>query len=245
VVAPPLGGMPERVVQTALDHAQRRRKEKIMFRVRAPLSLVAVLLLIALVALALVGSRLIQDWNALHRSSPAGSNQSQLAQPQLAQLEARSLNLPVFHSVSECTGGPRNQDNSAFGAGPLYAYGGSATTRTSRWEYYTIVLYADEPISGPILLRVRDVVGSRSFVFVGKLAMGPSVGSDTLHGVSVDQKTEAVLSEANTSAVVDDPPAKSHAYVWQITLGVPQSGSLVGIGWQIDGLGFTEVFFTC
>ena len=238
-IAPSMAGVSERVVQTVVKEGPiRRRKEKMSFRLRAPLSLVAVFLLIAVVAAVFIGGQLIHDWNALRGSSPAGSN------PALAQLEARPLNLPVFHSVSECTAGPMSSDNSAFGAGPLYGYGGSATTRTKHWEYYTVVIYTDEQISGPLLLRVRDLTSSRSLVFVGKFANGPVVGTDTLRGASVDQKTEAVLSETDTSRVVDDPPTYPHAFVWQVMVGVPEAGSL-GSGWQIDGKGFTEVFLIC
>ena len=239
-ITPSMGGLPERVVQTVLvEGATRRRREKMVFRFRAPLSLVAVLLLIALVAAVLIGGRLIQDWNALHRSSPAGSSSSELA-----QLEARPLNLPVFQSVSECTPGPMAPDNSAFGSGPVYAYAGSATTRSRQWEYYTVVLYTDEQISGPILLRVRDLTNTRNLVFVGKFTSGRAVGTDTLRGASVEQKTEVVLSESNPSTVVDDPPTKPHQFVWQIMVGVPGVGNLAS-SWQLDGKGFTEVFAVC
>src|SRR5437868_14322112 len=68
-----MAGLSERVVQTVLDEgATRRRREKMLFRIRAPLSLVAAFLLIALVAAVFIGGRLIQDWNALHNGSPAG-----------------------------------------------------------------------------------------------------------------------------------------------------------------------------
>ena len=43
-ITPSMGGLPERVVQTVLSEgATRRRREKMLFRFRAPLSLVAVL----------------------------------------------------------------------------------------------------------------------------------------------------------------------------------------------------------
>src|SRR5207248_9652894 len=74
-ITPSMGGLPERVVQTVLSEgATRRRREKMLFRIRAPLSLVAVFLLIALVAAVFIGGRLIEDWNAVHNGSPAGQS---------------------------------------------------------------------------------------------------------------------------------------------------------------------------
>jgi len=72
-VAPPTHGLPERVVQTVLkENAGRRRRERLMLRLRVPLSLVAVFVLVALVVGVLIGGRLMQDWNSFHNSAPAG-----------------------------------------------------------------------------------------------------------------------------------------------------------------------------
>lgn len=76
VITPPLGGMPERVVETVLADKRRRRKEGIMFRVRAPLSLAAVFIVVALIAAALIGGRVIADWAGFN-ATPAGQPHSQ------------------------------------------------------------------------------------------------------------------------------------------------------------------------
>ena len=60
-----------------------------MFGLRAPMPLVAVLVLIAVVAAVFVGGRLIQDWSSLHNGTPAGQHGSAT----LAQLEGIPLNL--------------------------------------------------------------------------------------------------------------------------------------------------------
>jgi hypothetical protein len=237
-IAPPLGGMPERVVRTVLaEQAARRRKGRMVLRFRQPLSLVAAVLLIAVVAALLVGGRVLQDWNAFH-SVPSRGDSSQLA-----QLEARPLNLPVLYSISECHLGPLTSDNSALGSGPLYAYGSSKFTRTAWGTYNSNVLYTDRQITGPILVRARDLLNNSRIVFVGTWAGGPKVGTDVLHGSRVDQRSELVLNEKDTRPVVDNPPAQPHAFVWQFTAGVPDGSS--AIGWQIDGDGFSEVFVLC
>src|SRR5260370_20735450 len=87
-ITPPLGGMPERVVQTVLaDNTGRRRKGRMFIRARVPLSLVAMIAIIAVVVAVLVGGRLLHDWNLFHRTSPAGEQY----QSQLAHLQAQTL----------------------------------------------------------------------------------------------------------------------------------------------------------
>lgn len=238
-ITPSTAGLSERVLQTVLvEGPTRRRKEKMLFRVRAPLSLVAVFLLIALVAAVFIGGRLLQDWNAFHNSSPAGQSHPS----ELAQLEARPLNLPVMKSVSECTAGPWNSDGT-IGSGPLSIYGGLGP-RTSWGQYFQIVLYTDQVIDGPILVRVRDLVNNVNIVFVGKGAAGPVVGTDVLDGRRVDQRSELVLFANTPAPVTDNPPAKPHAFVWGFTEGVPKASS-GSTGWQIDGMSFSEVFLVC
>jgi hypothetical protein len=238
-ITPSMGGLPERVVQTVLSEgATRRRREKMLFRIRAPLSLVAVFLLIVLVAAVFVGGRIVQDWNALHKSSPAGqSNQSQLA-----ELEARPLQLPVLKSATDCNTGPWNSDGTV-GSGPLSIYGGLGP-RTSWGTYWNNVFYTDQQIAGPMVVRVRDVVNNANVVFVGKYAAGPVVGADTLNGTRVQQHAELVLYANNAAPITVNPPSKPHAFVWGFTVGVP-SDSTGSTGWQVDGMGFSEVFLSC
>ena len=233
-IAPSTFGMPERVVQTVLDEGpSRRRKEKLTIRMRAPLSLVAVLVLIALIVGVLIGGRIMQEWNAFHKSSPAGSSY----ESQVAQLEAMPLHIPAPKSHADCQSGPYNKVSS-YGSGPVYGDGGA--TSTSDWGvYYHNDVYAETDIHGPILIRARDLFIDQPVIFVGEYAGGPVVGSDTINGQVYDQHLEILVNTGHTSKTT-----ASHKYTWLFMAGVPNrwSGST---GWQIDGIGFSEVFLAC
>jgi hypothetical protein len=233
-VTPPTHGLPERVVQTVLTaNAGRRRRERLMLRLRVPLSLVAVFMLVALAVGVLVGGRLMQDWNAFRNSAPAGDSY----QSQVAQLEAVPLRLPVFASQLDCQSGPFNAVGS-LGSGPVYGDAGLLSPSTSG-AYYSVVAYADTDVAGPILVRARDMFTGQPVVFVGQYAAGPVVGRDTFEGHAYDQHAE-VLLKTSTS----DKQAVSHKFVWKFIDFVPTSWS-GSTGWQIDGIGFSEVFVVC
>lgn len=240
-VAPSTFGLPERVVQTVLTEIPiRHRKEGLMFRLRAPMSLVAVFLLIALAAAVLVGGRLIQDWNASHNAAPAGSSNESV----LAQLESRPMHLPVVSSISGCPNGPANADNS-FASGPVYGVGGPATS--SGWGFYFHNLaFANVKVAGPVLVRARDLFTNKPVVFVGTYAAGPVVGTDTVDGNVVQQHSELVIETNATSPDLGHWWASSprHSFDWPFTAGVPTNWS-GSSGWQIDGPGFSEVFLAC
>lgn len=213
-----------------------------MFRMRAPLSLVAVFAAVVLVAAGFVGGRLVQDWKAVkQRPSAAASPQSQLA-----ELEARPLRIPTYHTYTECTSGPFNKDGS-LGSGPVYSYGANYTPVTDWGTYFYNVAYTDARISGPILVRGRDLFTKRTIVFVGPGATGPVVGSDVVDGRSLAQHTELVLYAAQAVPSIDphwNRPNDPHAFVWEIIAGAPGSWS-GSTGWQIDGAGFSELFYAC
>jgi hypothetical protein len=233
-VAPPTFGVPERVVQTVFaEGPSRRRRERMMLRLRVPLSLVAVFVAIALVVGVLIGGRLMQDWNSFRNSAPAGGG----GQTQLAQLESRPLVLPTPGSYLDCKSGPFNSAG-AFGKGPLYGFGG-ATSTTSWGTYFHNLAYAETNINGPILVRVNDLFTHEPVVFVGQYAAGPVVGHDTVDGVAVEQHTELVF---DTSQASKSPT--THKFAWPFIAGVPNSWSS-STGWQIDGVGFSEVFVAC
>lgn len=232
-VAPPTFGLPERVVQTVLtENANRGRRKRLILRLRVPLSMVAVFVLIALVVGVLIGGRLIQDWNSFHNAAPAGGGQTELA-----QLENRPLNLPAPASYLDCKSGPYNSAG-AFGSGPVYGVGGG--TSTSNWgTYFHNGAYAETRIAGPILVRARDLFTLQSVIFVGQYAAGPVVGSDMVDGQSYKQHLELLLDESSSSK-----QNKTHKFDWAFMAGVP-SGWSGSTGWQIDGVGFSEVFVSC
>src|SRR5580700_919616 len=140
-VAPPTSGLPERVVQTVLtENAGRKRRERLMLRLRVPLALVAMFMLVALVVGVLVGGRLMQDWNSFLNSAPAGDSY----QSQVAQLEAVPLRIPLVQSPLECQTGPYNSAGS-YGSGPVYGDGGAFSS--SDWGlYYHNDAYAETKI---------------------------------------------------------------------------------------------------
>ena len=77
-IAPSTAYVPGRVIDTLLaEDAGRRRKERIMLRLRAPLSFVAAVIVIALVAAILVGGRMIADLRSGTNPVPVGQPHSQ------------------------------------------------------------------------------------------------------------------------------------------------------------------------
>ena len=204
-----------------------------MLRLRVPLALVAAFMVVALVVGVLIGGRLMQDWNAFHNSAPAGANY----QSQVAQLEAVPLRVPVFASLLDCKSGPFNSAGS-LGSGPVYGDAGPISNST--WGgYYSVVAYADTDVAGPILVRAIDLFTRRPVIFIGQYAVGPVAVSDTFEGHTYDQHPEVLLSTSTS-----DKQAVSHKFVWKFIDGVPTSYS-GSTGWQIDGIGFSEVFVVC
>jgi hypothetical protein len=233
-IAPSMAGLSERVVQTVLtENSSRQRRKRLMFRVRGPLFLVAVFALIALVAAVLIGGRMIHDWNLFHNSVPAGESY----QSQVAQLEAVPLRIPVVHSSVDCQSGPYNSAGS-YGSGPVYGDGG--TTSSSDWGlYFHNDAYAETKVAGPILVRALDLYTRQPVIFIGQYAAGPAAVSDTVDGHTYDQRPELLLNTGTS-----DKRATSHEFVWQFVAGVPTSWS-GSTGWQIDGIGLSEVFLAC
>lgn len=234
VITPPLGGMPKRVVQTVLAEKKGRlRIEGVVYRLRFSLALVAVVLVAAVAAAGLL------TWNALHGSiaSPAGS--VTVSYP-LAQLEARAIQIQYPTTLADCNSGPYSTGGD-LGSGPVYGVAGA--TDNSKWgTYYNNMAYADTAINGPILVRDRDLFKGVKTVFIGPNAAGPVAGTDVVNGKTVSQHTELVLYESQASPASVEGVA--HKYVWHMSAGLPNgwSGST---GWQIDGVGFTEVFYVC
>lgn len=233
-IAPPLGGMPERVVQTVLADKRRRRNEKMLVRLRAPLSLVAALVVIAVVAAVLVGGRLAQDWNLFHNSSPAGSGGTHVS---LAALESRPLQLPQVAADAQCPAGPVSSTG-VFGNGPFYGDPGLASgPRQTAWGiYWNLIGETDRNISGLLLIRAVDVKTQQKYVFVGQYAAGAVAGTDQLSGATVTQRAELVLDAAHQ-------PNRQRGGLteWPFVIGVP-NGNSGCYGYQIDGDSFTETF---
>ena len=231
-IAPPLGGMPERVVQTVLADKRRRRKEGMLLRLRAPLSLVAALVVIAVVAAVLVGGRLVQGWNTFHNSSPAGHSTGLSYQSQVALLEQRPLLLPTIKAGDACPNTGNKSADFQFGSGPVYANGSGGVP--SAWgNFFSIPWYTDPHLTGPVLVRGTDLQG-HSVVFSGPGAYGPVVGNDPAQA-SPELHSEFVFDAGH-------PAQRSRGYgMFVILQGLPTAAGPCA-GFQVDGPSFAEIF---
>jgi len=229
-VAPSTFGLPERVVQTVLtEKNSRRRRERVMLRLRVPLALVAVFMLVALVVGVLIGGRLMQDWNSFRNSAPAGG----VSQSALAQLEAKPLILPTLKAGDACPATPGNALGFDFGTGPVYALGGPESL--SPWGYYFDVTWITAPdLTGPVLVRGRDLMSNRQVVFVGAYSAGSVVGTDTQSGSKITQRAEILLDAGH-------PHSRGSNGYGEFPVHQGLSQGWVGcVGFQIDGPDFTE-----
>ena len=251
-LGPSTPGLTERVIQSGVAGPVRHSGTAWVRRFRAPLSLVAVLVLIALVVGAFVGGRLIHDWNSyLNRSIPGGQIDPQV----LRTLESRPLVQPLIHANDPCPGGPWNPSTGWWGAGPVFVSSpiasGYGPVANSAWGIYA-VFHAQTPtgMTGPVLIRARDLVSGAPLVFVGRYASGAVIAIDRLHGQDIRQQPEVAIDTTHPAT------APSAGFVdWAFTIGVhedfptPRPGTLTTLplirctGWQIDAPNFTaEVF---
>lgn len=229
-VAPSTFGMPERVVRTVVvELPEGRRKERWFVRLRTPLSLVAVLLLLSIAVGVLVGGRVVRDWNAFTRPAPA-------APSELTQLETRPLLLPAVKAGDRCPESPLNQYG-LYGSWPVLGAEGSAVSNAWGTYWYPAVV-TDSKLTRLVLVRARDLHTGQPVIFVGNWATGPLVGTDTFDGVLVQQRGELVLDTRHPRVDTLGPGS----YTWGITAGLAKGASGC-TGWQIDTTGYpTEMF---
>ena len=189
-IAPSTLGLPERVLHSArADHRSRTAR---FVRLRAPMSLVAVTLLIALVAGVLIGGHVLQDWNTLRNASQGNQLHKSDFSSQLAELEARPLNLPTLSAFDPCPAIGRNQIGFDYGAGPVYV-DGELGGKTAWGQYWTVLYLISPGVSGPVLVRGRDLKGDGMVVFIGDYASGAVVGTDGPAGPISEHRAELVL----------------------------------------------------
>jgi hypothetical protein len=246
-LAPTTVGLRERVVQTVVQDRTTGRGRQWRVWVRAPLSLVAVFVLISLVVGILVGGRLASDWLNSKRSLPAGIDTMQLT-----QLEGRQFQMPLLKPGAACPGGPWDPATGWWGTGPVHVYSwnssGFVPSTISRWGVYSpFHAETDRNISGPVLVRARDLNTGDWLVFVGQNTSGPVGGTDQLGGHEVVQRLELALDASHPQGA-----ASGGFYAWSFTVGLKADtshhnsalpvGPVICTGWQIDGVGFTETF---
>lgn len=232
-IAPSTAGLSERVVQTVLvQKSSRHREERLMFRLRGPVALVAVFVVIAMVVGVLIAGRVIQDWNARHSVVPAGG----INQTALAALVERPANLPALQASDPCPDGPTDSSGN-YGTGPVHGIPGGRQTNSPWGMYWDLRLGTDSSLTGLVLVRAWDLRTNQPFVFVGQYANGPDVGTDSISGKTVVQRPYLVVDVAHAPG----KPNPDGQVVWHFTTGVPRGNSGC-FGWQFDGPGFTENF---
>jgi hypothetical protein len=249
-IAPSTGGLAERVVQTtAAEAPSRRRNERWMVRWRAPLGLVAALLLLALAVSALLSGSLLADWRKWSTGHSPQINQSELK-----SLEARPLLFPVVSPAESCPVSPlsnlsaHTSEAFMFGGGPVYvsALGyNSTTTNWGRWGSFDLI--ADPTnTSGLILIRAEDLQTGGSVVFAefpyaaaggagNGIPTGRVVGSDVMLGLTEQMYPEQVLDTARPYPFTK----KGEWPIFKNYMGIPKDAKGC-IGFQIDGKNFTE-----
>ncbi len=193
--------------------------------IRGSVALVAALLVVLVVATLLIGGRVMQDWKAFTRSTPAQNQPSELA-----LLEARPMQLTQLHADDLCPETPLN--GPYVGSVPVYIAGGSSVS--DPWgTYWYLAAVTDPTVTGLVLVRGQDLRTGQPVVFVGKWASGPVVGSDTLDGKLAPQHLDLLLDRR-------DPPLNTgHAgtFTWGFTAGFA-AGASGCTGWQVDTTGY-------
>jgi hypothetical protein len=223
-ITPSTGGLSERVVQTVLaEGATRRRKERMLFRVRAPLSLVALFLVIALVAAVLVLGRLAQQPTPAHNPPPA-SPQAVIDQAELARLEAIPLSLPVMQANDPCIETPMVNGRQSTGHA---AFQGASVPRTDTWGItYHVYIYVSGQVTGLVLVRSRDLKTQQPGLWGGDYAYGPVPDTERplFH-------TEVLINMGSQARDGEERVSASSAF---------KAGHSDCFGVQVDGRGFSE-----
>jgi hypothetical protein len=231
VITPPLGGMPERVVHSVLaEHDGRQRKEGMGYRVRVPLALVAVFMVVVIGVAALA-------WSSLHHASPVGPAGPTAVQ----QLEARPLKLTALAAGAACPltalatqawGG----QTGIYGTPPA-GVGEAGFGWSGGWgRYWDLFAVTTADVTGPVLVRGRDLRTGREMVFIGGWSFGPVVGTDTWpDGTTVPQRPELVLDPGHPTHESAGPGLAQ----WPFVAGVAGGGT-VCLGVQLDAAGFTR-----
>jgi hypothetical protein len=235
-------GMSERVVETVLRDRPRQGSRRLLLHMRAPLSLVATFLLIAVVAAVFIGGGLVRDWTATHHASPA----TKTNRATLSQLEAVPLNFPGLKQGDTCPNSPgANSLGYDYGSGPVYLNGRLIPEIATSWGYlYDLTFYSAADLTGPVLVRGRDLLSGRPIVFVGPsspISSTSGTGKFVAGGVVDTIGSEPLYGELALDA--GHPPLRDASTgfgIWYIRLGVSR-GWTGCWGMQIGNLDFQEI----
>jgi hypothetical protein len=226
VTAPPMGGMAERIVESARREAPvRERRKRLMYRLRTPVSLVAAILVVALVAAVFLVGRMNVRSTPVVR--PTASPTAAAIDPAaVARLEAKPLHLPSLARGEICNEGPFDPSG-RYGLGPVFGVGGYPSTNSwgSVWHVQVVI---DRSVTGPVLMRGRDLTTHQPVLLGGENAYGP-VGDPA----RPDLHTEAIFNMGTTPG--------SGEVSFPITTGL-KAGHSQCVGLQFDGQSFSETF---
>ena len=244
-VAPADPSLPREMVALVRSHEGRMPGRPLGIRrwsvpARRFASLVAAVLVIVLMVGLVLTGRLFRDQGTL------GTAPHTVDQALISQLRERPLVLPTVQAGAVCPDGPYTPFHQfdpwwGYGSGPVYSEGSGTTYGTARGTYFETIYSSDAGISGPALVRARDLQTNQTVVFVqpdnynSGTPIGKTVGVDTVIGQVVQLHAELLLD-----------PSRESVEGWQVIQGLPK-GSSGCIGFQINGFSpagkaFTEVF---
>jgi hypothetical protein len=245
-VAPPAPELPREVVAFVLSDGRRQPRESVGDRrswswgMRQVGAMVAAILVIVLMVSLVVGGRLWRDWST--------QQQSVAIQAKVAQLRDRPLNLPHVAPGATCPGSPFNLDQgihpAGYGTGPVYAQGSGARYVTDKGTYFDSGFWLGTPVSGPVLIRARDLATNQSVIF----GTSPYAGWDPATPSGRAVRTDTVIGQPvhfHEELVLDTTRLTAQHGGWETLQGLPKgSAGCLGFqadGWLPDGSPFTEI----
>lgn len=165
---------------------------------------------------------------------------------QLAELEKRPLKTPAPAADGVCHQGPftneilpyanGNAELQVYGTGPVYGVG-SPPIHAGAFVYFDVTYITDPSVQGVVLVRINDLSGKYHGRFVGPLAVGALLGTDSINGQRYSAYSELALPAGNPPANI--PATKPGWGAWHILQGLDQGYACAAI--QIDTASGTEV----
>ena len=196
-----------------------RRRTRRAFMTRQRFALLAAALVMLLLAGVLVSARVYNNLNPT----------SQVPATKVSDLLSRPLKLPTIAAGQTCPDGPYSAGG--LGNGPVFALFGTGSN--SDWGSYGFVrLVADPGLNTAVIVRGKDLVLGSPVTFLGQYGIGPVRGSDTVDGQTFQQYDAIELDASH-------PPV---GRMWSVYEGLPRGNSGC-VGTQVDGPGFTELFY--
>ncbi len=243
-VAPPAPGLVYEVLDSVFKRARPKARRRRSLRFRAPLALVAALVALSLIAGLVIVGRMLRDIQI-----PAGHHYGQSEfQRQVAELGARPVRLPVLQARDACPDtGFVLTSGTQYGNGPLWLYLGSTTS--TPWGKYVDVTFRyvvkQNPafegdttllaLTGPVVVRGRDLKFGSDVAFVGAGATGAPVGNDPAHAPP-DLRAQFVIDTSHPESVEDNSQKLGHIANYGLTTAQVgfRAGSSGCFGIQID-----------